>query len=299
LAFALASAQTEIKDPRELVIEGDRHYARRAEGAQGFLAKEEQIVLAIHAYRRAIAIDHDAVPARARLLRALFFRGSFCGLKSADRRGVLDDAKRLAEEGVEGVELKIHTPRIASLQGIEGSASLYFWAAVSWGQWALDRGKFASARHGAAGRIRDLAQTVVDLDPYLEQGGGDRILGRLHDQTPRIPLLTGWVSREQALVHLRRALALGPDNTVNEFFLAEALLSHARADVEEARRLLVSCRDRSPREEFLVEDSYYSDLSRRRLEGLVRAGASTKTGWARPGGASELGESACYTRSAE
>jgi hypothetical protein len=142
---------------------------------------------------------------------------------------------------------------------------MHFWAAVAWGEWALVRGKLTAARQGAGGRIRDLAQTVVDLDPAFEQGGGYRILGRLHDQSPRIPFVTGWVSHEKSVVYLRQALALGPQNTVNQVFLAEAILEHDRAHRDEARALLQRCASAPPRPEFLVEDAHYAELSRRLL----------------------------------
>ena len=114
-------------------------------------------------------------------------------------------------------------------------------------------------------RRRDLGQTVVDLDPTLEQGGGYRILGRLHDQRPHIFLFTGWVSREKALDYLRQALDLGPRNSVNQFFLAEAILNHDRANLAEARRLLQLCATSPPRDEYRVEDVYYAEAARQCL----------------------------------
>ena len=148
---------------------------------------------------------------------------------------------------------------------VAGAASLYFWSAVSWGEWALARDMFAAARQGAGGRIRDLGQTVVDLDPELEEGGGYRILGRLHDQSPRIPFFTGWVSRREALSDLRKALAIGSRNSVNQFFLAEAIVHHEPANREEARRLFTLCASSRPRDEYRVEDAHYAGLSRQRL----------------------------------
>ena len=143
--------------------------------------------------------------------------------------------------------------------------ALHFWTAVAWGEWAVARGKFAAARQGAGGRIRDLGQAVVDLDPALEQGGGYRILGRLHDKSPKIPFVTGWVSHDKSIVYLRKALELGPQNTVNQVFLAEAILEHDRSQRDEARALLQRCASATPRPEFLVEDAHYADVSRRLL----------------------------------
>src|SRR6185503_3340067 len=107
-------------------------------------------------------------------------------------------------------------------------------------------------------------------DPSFEQGGGERILGRLHDQCPRIPLLTGWISHGKAVAYLRQALARGPENTVNQFFLAEALLNHEPAAQDEARRLLEACARAVPRPEYAVEDAWYVELSQQRLATLAR-----------------------------
>lgn len=254
------------------LAQADGDYARRADGAAGSLANPTRIDAAIAAYRRALNLDPDSQEARFKLLRALFFRASFCGAAPQDRRRIFEEAKTLGDDGIDRLEKRIGrsngAARIEALRKIPGAASLYFWTAVSWGEWALARGKFAAARQGAGGRIRDLGQTVVDVDPELEQGGGYRILGRLHDQSPRIPFLTGWISRKQALSDLRKALAIGPRNSVNQFFLAEAILSREPASREEARRLLTLCASSPPRDEYRVEDAHYADLSRRRLMDL-------------------------------
>lgn len=233
------------------------------------MAKPAEIDAALAAYRLALAADPESPEARWRLLRALFFRADFCGATEEPKKRLFDEAKRLGDDGVERLERRIgqakDAARIAALRKIPGAASVYFWTAVCWGEWALLRGKLAAARQGAGGRIRDLGQTVVDLDPELEQGGGYRILGRLHDQSPRVPFFTFWISREKAIAYLRQALERGPENSVNLYFLAEAILSHEPARREEARRLLERCAGAAPRPEYRVEDAYYAELSRQRL----------------------------------
>jgi predicted Zn-dependent protease len=51
-------------------------------------------------------------------------------------------------------------------------------------------------------------------------------------------LVTGWVDREKAVAHLRRAVALGPEEPYNQLFLAEALLEHQPAKKAEAVAIL-------------------------------------------------------------
>jgi len=254
------------------LAEGDAWYARRAEGARGGTADPGPVDAAIAAYRRAVVQAPGAIPPRCRLIRALFFRSSFCGAAAGERRTLLEEARRVADAGLEPVEASVNgaegAERIEALRRLPGVAQLYFWSAVAWGEWAVARGKLAAARQGAGPRIRDLARTVIELDVDLEQGGGHRILGRLHDQSPKIPFLTGWVSRRLALESLRRSLERGPENTVTQLFLAEAILEHDPGRKDEARRLLESCASAVPRPDYLVEDAHYAELARRRLAGM-------------------------------
>jgi tetratricopeptide (TPR) repeat protein len=256
-------------DAGVLVAEGDALYARRAEGATGARALPGPADQAVAAYRRAVEADPDALLPRTRLVRALFFRASFCGASPEERKRLLEDAKATSDEGMRRLDARVGkatgAARLPALRRVPDAAAMHFWTAVAWGEWAVARGKLTAARQGAGGRIRDLGQAVVDLDPAYEQGGGYRILGRLHDQSPRIPFITGWVSHEKSVVYLRQALALGPQNTVNQVFLAEAILEHDRPHRDEAIALLQRCASATPRAEFLVEDTHYADVSRRLL----------------------------------
>ena len=256
----------------DAIAEGDARYAARAAGAKGSVADPAAVDGAIAAYSRGLGLAPGDLAARYKLLRALHYRGAFCGATLDEQKRIFDEGRRLGQEAVDRLEKMAGTARgaqrIAALRREPHAAELYFWTAACWGQWALARGKLAAARVGVSGRVRDLAQTVLDLDPQLEDAGAHRILGRLHDQSPRIPLLTGWVSKRSAVEHLRQAHAIAPTNAIGQFFLAEALLEHEPAHAEEARRLLAQCATQPPRPEYLVEDRHYAELARARLEAL-------------------------------
>jgi tetratricopeptide (TPR) repeat protein len=274
-----APATVAAADVAALLAEGDAHYERRAQGAHGGTADPRETDLALQAYRRALAASPDDLAVLARLLRAVNFRGDFCGADAEARRRIFEEGRRLGQAAVERLEASVAAnqpdggrsggrgpeQRLAGLRATPGAAGAYFWTAACWGQWALARGKLASARAGVAGRVRDLSETVIALDPALEEGGGYRVLGRLHDQAPRIPLLTGWVSRTKAIEYLRKAYALGPRNPVTWFFLAEALLDHDPLRADEGRGLLRRCVDTPPRADYYVESVRYAELARARL----------------------------------
>ena len=119
--------------------------------------------------------------------------------------------------------------------------------------------------------LEDTGLLDSDIDPAFERGGGYRILGRLHDRAPRIPFITGWVSRPRGIELLERALAADPANSISQIFLAEALQDHAPQRMEEARRLLVACANAPPRPEYAVEDVHFSTMARTRLVALDTA----------------------------
>ena len=265
-APAVVSAAGEVD---ALVAEGDGHYLRRADGAHGGTADPREADLAIQAYRRALAASPGDLEVLARLLRAVNFRGDFCGADLEARKRIFEDGRRLGQAAIDRLEAgmagKTPEQRLTALRATPGAAAAYFWTAAAWGQWALARGTFAAARAGVAGRVRDLCATVIALDPALEEGGGYRVLGRLHDQAPRIPLLTGWVSRAKAVEYLRKSYELGPRNPVTWFFLAVAILDHDPSHADEGRRLLRRCVDTPPRPDYYVESVRYAELARARL----------------------------------
>lgn len=256
-------------DLASLLAEGDAHYARRAEGAVGARAHPGEVDQALARYRAAVAAEPASNLARARLVQAVFFRTSFCDGSNDERRRLLTEARDVANEGVRrlegGLGDRTGTARLDALRRTEHAVELHFWAAVAWGQWGLASGKLAAVRRGVARRVRDLGQVVVDLDPSYERGGGYRILGRLHDQCPRIPFLTGWVSHDRALQYLRQALAFDPASTVDQVFLAEAILDHDGDRRDEALRLLRACAGATPRPGLQVEDAFYIERAQRIL----------------------------------
>jgi hypothetical protein len=115
---------------------------------------------------------------------------------------------------------------------------------------------------------------VIALDERLEQGGGHRVLGRLHARAPKIPLFTGWVDREKAVAQLSRAMDVGPASLHNALFLAQALLEHFPERKSEALVLLRGVVARPARPEAMLEDAQAIEEARNllaELEGTVKS----------------------------
>ena len=231
------------------VAEGDTHWAARAEGHQGGRAKATQIDAAIGAYQKAIAQNPNDLGARWKLLRAMRFKGAYAVSGDDAKKAVFEAAKtagasafavldrQLQAKGVslsKGSEAQVAT----AARGIEGAGEIIFWDSVNWGEWALVFGKMAAVRAGAADRIRRESTIAMLADPKLEGGGGARVLGRLHDQTPHVPFVTGWASSKDAVKYLNESLKADPTNKITKVFLAEAMVDNNGSTKAQAVQML-------------------------------------------------------------
>jgi hypothetical protein len=222
------------------VSEGDRHYALRAEGAQGGRARPEHIDAAITAYARGNDLE-----SQWKLLRAYRFKGAYVAATPDEKKKIYGIAKTAGAKALATVNktlgVKADAPEkqvAAAARAVPGAAEVFLWDAVNWGEWALAYGKLAAAREGAADRIRREATIANLADPKLEGGAPARVLGRLHDQTPRIPFITGWASEKEAVKFLNESLRLDPANKITIVFLAEAMVANDSKTKPQAIKML-------------------------------------------------------------
>ncbi len=232
------------------VADGDTHYGRRAEGAQGARANGTQIDAAIAAYQKGIAQNPNDLEARWKLLRALRFKGAYVATTDDAKKTIFDQARKsgqqsmvvldrlLATKGVRAGARSAEKTIADAARSIPQAGSMFYWDAVNWGEWALVYGKMAAVKQGAADRIKREATIAMMIDPKLEGGGGARVLGRLHDQTPRVPFLTGWASSELAVKYLTQSLASDPSNKLTKVFLAEAMVGNDKKTKAQAEKML-------------------------------------------------------------
>jgi len=244
------------------VADGDRHYAARAEGAQGARAKAEHIDAAIAAYQRAVTGNPNDLDAQFKLLRAIRFKGAYVAANAEQKKQIYGLAKDAGEKAVAVVNRRLavnaKTPekQVAdAARAIPGAAEVLLWDAINWGEWALAYGKMAAARQGAADRIRREATIAHLTNPRLEDGAPSRVLGRLHDQTPRIPLITGWASSKEALRFLTESQKLSPKNKLTLVFLAEAMVSNDSSRKPQGAQILQGVVSAPNDPQFLVEDA--------------------------------------------
>ena len=229
LAVVTASAQT---------ADGDQHWSARAEGRQGGHAKATAVDAAIAAYQKAIAQNPNDLEARWKLLRAMRFRGAYVAQSNDEKKRAFAMGKSAGEQALSVLDRQLAAKGLRSItkatekqvadaaRSIPGAAELFFWDSANWGEWALAYGKMAAVREGAADRIRREATIAMMIDPKIDGGGPARVLGRLHDQTPHVPFITGWASNREAVKFLNEALKTDPSNKLTKLFLAEAMVDN-------------------------------------------------------------------------
>jgi tetratricopeptide (TPR) repeat protein len=199
------------------VPDGDQQWALRAEGHQGGRAQAARVDGAIAAYQKAIAQNPNDLEPRWKLLRAIRFKGAYVAATNEAKKPIYALGKKAGDEALAVVARQPSAP---------GAAEVYLWDSIIWGEWALAYGKMAAVREGAADRIRREATQSMKMNPKLEAGAAARVLGRLHDQTPRVPFMTGWASSKEAVRFLNESLKIDPANKITRVFLAEAMVSN-------------------------------------------------------------------------
>jgi tetratricopeptide (TPR) repeat protein len=273
-AFALLGAAPVLAQ----IADGDQHWAARATGHQGGRAAATDVDAAITAYQRAIAQYPNDLEPRWKLLRAIRFKGAYVASTNADKKTIYDMGKRAGEEAVAIIDRQLAAKGLRAVtkatekdvadaaRSIPGAAQVFQWDAANWGEWALAYGKLAAVRQGAADRIRREATIAMLIDPNIEGGGPARVLGRLHDQTPRVPFFTGWASSREAVKLLNDALRIDPTNKVTRVFLAEAMVDNNSDTKPQASQMLRELISSPNNPEYEVEQAAAQDDARALLK---------------------------------
>ncbi|MBU0520277.1 hypothetical protein KJ564_15215 [bacterium] len=209
----------------ELLVQADSLYELRNSNAdlETLLADPADIDKALEAYQSAVdqLIGEAKEEALWKLLRCYYFKGKF----------TTDEKKQKKDIFSAGIEVGYqYHDEFLDYPG----NTLYL--GILWGVWAEVYGKLNAAKEGAAGKIRDLCETTIELDPEFYDAGGYRILGRLHFKSPKIPLLLNWPSKKKAVVYLEKAIDIAPWSLYTQLYLAEAL--HKRDQEERAVQML-------------------------------------------------------------
>ena len=234
---------------------GDTAWAQRAEGQTDGKPVAGPTDEAVDAYERASHTDPPSLEAHWKLLRALWFASEFVHDTPAVRRALLERSRPIADRAL---------AQVAAAEGPQ-AARVYFWSALTLAAWSRDAGLLAAVRAGVANRLHAYALKSIELDPTVDGGGALRLLSRLHAELPRVPLLSGWVDRAEALPLAERAYATDREHLGNAYVLGLALLDRGPERRAEALRLIGDAGNHAPRPAELIEDLAVRRDARERL----------------------------------
>jgi tetratricopeptide (TPR) repeat protein len=260
------------------IAEGDAQWAARADGSAAGHAKPARVDAAIAAYQKAVAQNPNDLEARWKLLRAYRFKGAYVAATNDEKKKVYGEAKKAGEDALALVDRLLRAKGVTSVtkatekqiadaaRTIPGAAETFLWDSVNWGEWALAYGKLAAVKEGAADRIRREATIAMLVDARLEGGAPPRVLGRLHDQTPHVPFITGWASSKEAVRFLNESLKIDPANKITRVFLAEAMVNNNSDTKPQAIQMLRETIAAPNDREYEVEQAAATEDAKRLLK---------------------------------
>jgi tetratricopeptide (TPR) repeat protein len=260
---------------------GDAAWARRSERfvETGELAVE-QLQIAIDAYEQALQEDPSNLTLHFKLMDALYYMAFFVAETKTERRPFADRAIELNQLALQVLVDRVGREKLGKAQTPEAQAELlkqdpqaryvHLWCDINWGLFSMSHGNLAAARHNVARKIRDHSEMVILLDDQFWDGGGYRLLGRLHTNAPIVPGFTGWVDRAYGILLSRKANAISTRDLRNPLFLAEALLKFQPEHEEETLEILEELSHRQPGGKRPVEEAYYINKAKEILDEMKR-----------------------------
>ncbi len=278
LAILLLPVPVGAETPEE---RGDRFFRQRAAGfVEDGAPRTQPIDAAIKAYEEALAKDPDGLRLIFKLLDALYFKGYHVTTDKKLKREIYQRLVDLTGYALELVaagtgradELEALSleERARFLKAVPGAAEAHYWAIASWGLWGMTHNPIKALTKGVGYKVRDYSRLLILIDPRHHDAAGLRMLGRFHTEAPKVPLITGWIDRQEGVAMLRRAVAISRYDPRNLLFLAEAILEYDEKNRAEALALLRELAARKPGPEDLVEHSESLELARVLLAELER-----------------------------
>jgi hypothetical protein len=237
IAFLFVAAVTGLavlaQTSNSLIQQGDDLYVQRADLAK---AKEAQAK-----YEAALAAGEDAYGARWRLARVFYWIG--------DHNADNNVKKQIFLQGVE------HAKKAIELG--PDKADGHFWLGVCYGVYGEAKGVLKSL--ALVKPIKAEMRRVLEIDPAYDNGGADRVLGRVYHEVPGF--FGG--SEKQSLVHLLQSVKYGPRVGLNLIYLADTYISLNR--IEDARKTLETVLTMEVMPDLIPETAEERDQARAKL----------------------------------
>jgi tetratricopeptide (TPR) repeat protein len=192
----------------ELIAQGDEIYNQM----QDMTAAQE----AIAKYRAASGKLENKYEALWRIARMQYYIGAHSESKK--------EKKKIFAQGIYYAERAVES-------GPEKPDG-YYWLAVNQGKYGEVKGVLKSL--SLVKPIKRSLNKIIELDRSYEDGGADRVLGRVYFKVPGI----AGGSKKKARIHLEKSLEYGPDDPLTKLYYAESLMK--AKEIEKAREILES-----------------------------------------------------------
>jgi tetratricopeptide (TPR) repeat protein len=187
------------QEPEELIVQGDKLYAEMKDMAT---AQE-----ALSKYREA-ATKAGSYEAFWKLARILYYVG--------DNTESKKEKKIIFSQGV------YFAKRAVGMEPEKPGG--HYWLGVNYGVFGETKGVLKSL--SLVKPIKEAMNKVIELDRGYEDGGPDRVLGRVYFKVPGI----AGGSKKKSLEHLLKSKELGPNDALTRCYLADTFLSLKEVD---------------------------------------------------------------------
>jgi len=194
------------QEAEDLIAQGDNLYAEMKDMAA---AKEARAK-----YQEALLKTEDRYEAYWKIARILYYIG-FNTEKKKEKKIIFSQGIYNAKKAV---DLEPEKP--------DG----YYWLGVNYGVYGEARGVLKSL--SLVDDIKEAMNKVIELDRGYEDGGPDRVLGRVYFKVPGI----AGGSKKKSLEHLLKSKEFGPNDPLTRSYLADTYL--ALKEVDKAREEL-------------------------------------------------------------
>lgn len=188
------------QEPEELIAQGDKLYAEMKDMAT---AQE-----ALSKYREAVGKAENKFEVFWKLSRILYYIGS--------RTESKEEKKIIFGQGI------YYAKKAVALEPEKPGG--HYWLGVSYGVYGETRGVLKSLSFVKP--IKEAMNKIIEVDRGYEDGGPDRVLGRVYF---KVPGFAGG-SKKKSLEHLLKSKELGPNDALTRCYLADTFLSLEEVD---------------------------------------------------------------------
>lgn len=200
LIFLSFSISLFSQEPEELIAQGDKLYAEMKDMAT---AQE-----ALSKYREAAVKAENKFEVFWKLSRIFYYIG--------DRAETKKEKKVIFGQGI------YYAKKAVALEPEKPDG--HYWLGVNYGVYGEVRGVLKSLSFVKP--IKEAMNKIIELDRGYEDGGPDRVLGRVYF---KVPGFAGG-SKKKSLEHLLKSKELGPNDALTRCYLADTFLSLKEVD---------------------------------------------------------------------